>query len=161
LIGFAELWGQWYATVAPIFMTYQQYLEKTKQRLIAPLVQKALPFIPPHSLVLDLGCGAGVETEALARLGHRVVAVDKEQASIELVRKRCQGLPVTCYQTRIENFDIPEKSFDVIIALQSLPFLNEKNFFRAIRSVESGIKLGGFMVMRLFGVNDDWVKKIG
>ena len=39
--------------------------------------------IPPRSLILDFGCGRGLWSLALARLGHTVVSIDVSERSIE------------------------------------------------------------------------------
>ncbi len=48
------------------------------------LAQRVLPNQP--STVLDLGCGPGLYTERLARLGHRCVGIDVAPAAIEHAR---------------------------------------------------------------------------
>lgn len=139
-------------------MHYQQYLDKTARRKVLPLVQRIIPRLQPGSSILDLGCGAGVEVETLARLGHKVTAVDREPASVELVRRRCHGLDVSVHKEQIENFSISENSFDLIIALHSLPFLPPHDFQRVVTSIERGVRPGGLIVMRLFGMKDDWAR---
>ena len=44
--------------------------------------------LQPDSLILDMGCGPGLYTQALAKLGHRCVGVDFSPASIEYARKQ-------------------------------------------------------------------------
>ncbi len=47
-------------------------------------------------LVLDLGCGTGAKTAALAAGGARVVALDVDEARLRQARARGDGLPVVC-----------------------------------------------------------------
>jgi len=45
-------------------------------------------------VAVDLGCGSGFQTVALARLGFRVVAVDFSQQLLAELAQRARGLPV-------------------------------------------------------------------
>ncbi len=47
--------------------------------------------IPPGSAILDLGCGAGLAAEALARLGHQVLGLDAAADAIEAARAHAEG----------------------------------------------------------------------
>jgi SAM-dependent methyltransferase len=44
--------------------------------------------------ILDVGCGTGRVTLELAREGHQVTAVDREQALLDALRERADGLPI-------------------------------------------------------------------
>jgi len=48
----------------------------------SPWVQRFAGFIPAGSTVLDLACGAGRHVRLLLRLGHAVVAVDRDTAGL-------------------------------------------------------------------------------
>jgi SAM-dependent methyltransferase len=48
------------------------------------------------SRVLDLGCGPGLYTERLSRLGHRCVGIDYSPASIEYARERARRFQLDC-----------------------------------------------------------------
>jgi len=49
---------------------------------------------PRAGLAVDLGCGSGFQTLALARLGFRVLAVDSSRRLLAELRERTRGLPV-------------------------------------------------------------------
>jgi 2-polyprenyl-6-hydroxyphenyl methylase/3-demethylubiquinone-9 3-methyltransferase len=44
------------------------------------------------SRILDVGCGAGIAAEALARAGHSVLGIDKAEAALEAGRGHAEGL---------------------------------------------------------------------
>jgi SAM-dependent methyltransferase len=48
----------------------------------------------PGALAVDLGCGSGFQSVALARLGFRVLAVDQSARLLAELRERTRGLPV-------------------------------------------------------------------
>ena len=45
-------------------------------------------------LAVDLGCGSGFQTLALARLGYRVLGIDLSQRLLAELKERTRGLPV-------------------------------------------------------------------
>lgn len=62
---------------------------KVEADLSSPAFQRevsaflAFADIPAHSLILDFGCGRGLWSLALARLGHTVVSIDVSECSIQ------------------------------------------------------------------------------
>lgn len=57
---------------------------------------------------LDLGCGTGVQTLALARLGYRVTGVDFSVVMLDEYRARTRGLEVTAIEADLTRFDAGE-----------------------------------------------------
>ncbi len=54
-------------------------------------ISKILQALPPHSQVLELGCGHGDLTLALLQNGHNVTAVDRSPIMLEVTSKKCQN----------------------------------------------------------------------
>ena len=59
--------------------------------LIGPAVERLLA-VRPEEQILDVGCGNGVTSRRLARLGARVVAIDFSTRFLELARSRSDDL---------------------------------------------------------------------
>lgn len=59
--------------------------------LIGPAVERLLA-VRPGERILDVGCGNGVTSRRLARLGARVVAIDASARFLELARSRSRDL---------------------------------------------------------------------
>ncbi len=73
--------------------------------------------------VLDVGCGGGILSEALAKSGARVIGIDLSQASLEAARRhaREQGLAI---EYRFESVEEIVKgtagSFDIVTCMEML-----------------------------------------
>ena len=73
--------------------------------------------------VLELGCGAGRSSIAMARQGARVVAVEPDQIEVDRVRAAAEiaEVHVEAHQGDIAQLAfLPADSFDVILAVHSL-----------------------------------------
>jgi SAM-dependent methyltransferase len=87
--------------------------------------------------VLDVGAGTGRVTLELARRGHEVVALDREPAFLDALRARAGDLPVQTAVGDAGSFDLPGRSFGLIIApmqtIQLLGAAGRAGFLRAAR----------------------------
>ena len=70
------------------------------------------------SRILDLGCGPGLYTHGLARLGHECVGVDFSPASIDYARKAAEkdALPISYQLADLRKF-VPHGHFDLAMML--------------------------------------------
>jgi SAM-dependent methyltransferase len=76
--------------------------------------------------ILDLGCGPGLYTSRLARLGHRCVGIDYSPASIAYAREQAEekGLECTYIQQDIRTADYGD-GYDLVMLI-----FGEFNVFR-------------------------------
>jgi ubiquinone/menaquinone biosynthesis C-methylase UbiE len=74
---------------------------------------------------LDVGCGTGNYTLALARLGARVVGVDPATAMLAIATSKTQEaeLPVRFARATAEHLPFPEGSFDLVVSVTTLEFV--------------------------------------
>ncbi len=66
---------------------------------------------------LDLGCGHGLQTIALAEMGFEVTAVDFSRQLLDELRTHITGLPVTIREADILSPDLFDAQFDVIVCM--------------------------------------------
>ena len=92
-----------------------------QNELIGPAVDRLLD-VKPDQLVLDVGCGNGVASRRLARLGARVVSIDTSVEFLELARKRAPELADRIDYRFVDATDeaglraLGEGRFDAILA---------------------------------------------
>lgn len=90
----------------------------TSRRLVERLVERAE--IGPDDLVLEIGPGGGIITEALARRARSVVAVEKDPALAgRLARRFVENPSVTIVAADVLDVSLPSVPFKVFA---SLPF---------------------------------------
>lgn len=64
-------------------MHFERIADKKRTQFIADSISKC---VPRGSCVLDVGCGNGVISKAIAALGYRVTAIDVSEKTIEAAR---------------------------------------------------------------------------
>lgn len=86
--------------------------------------------------ILDVGCGGGLLSESLARLGANVTSIDPSPENIEVASWHAKLDPQTStidYQnTTVESMAQNEKKFDVVCSLEVLEHVDDvKGFLQA------------------------------
>jgi predicted ATP-grasp superfamily ATP-dependent carboligase/SAM-dependent methyltransferase len=98
--------------------------------------------------VLDLGCGAGRASVAMASRGFRVYAVDSGEAMLALTRDASAGLP-TGARPRLARADatrlpFADGTFDIVFALGLLPWVERPD--QVLGEVARLLRPGGAFV---------------
>ena len=94
--------------------------------------------------VLDIGCGGGLLSEPLARLGANVVGIDASKKNIEIAKHHLKksNLNIKYYDTSPENFSY-EKKFDVILNMEIIEHVEDIPQF--INQSAKFLKVNGIM----------------
>lgn len=94
---------------------------------------------------LDVGCGAGLLCEPLARLGAAVTGVDAAAENIEVARAHAQGggLGVEYHQGDVAHLDLGK--FDLVASLEVIEHVADKPAFFA--ALAAALAPGGLMVL--------------
>jgi SAM-dependent methyltransferase len=81
--------------------------------------------IGPGSRVLEIGCGTGQATVALAERGYRVVAVELGREMAEVARRNLARFPgVEVVTAAFEDWPLPEEPFDVVLSATAFHWID-------------------------------------
>jgi 2-polyprenyl-6-hydroxyphenyl methylase/3-demethylubiquinone-9 3-methyltransferase len=96
--------------------------------------------------MLDIGCGGGILSEPLARLGADMVGADPAEANIEAARLHAAdgGLAVDYRSTTAEALAEAGERFDIVLAMEVVEHVADVNLF--VELTGAMVKPGGLMV---------------
>jgi len=96
--------------------------------------------------ILDIGCGGGLLSEPLARLGASMVGVDPSETNIEAAKQHAAqvDLPVDYRCTTAEELAETGERFDIVLAMEVVEHVADVPLF--VRSCATMVKPGGLMI---------------
>jgi len=107
--------------------------------------------LPKTARVLEIGCGAGFMTAALAKRGFTIEAIDHAQGMVDLTLEhaRQKGIlsQISAYTGDIHELSYETQTFDLIIALGVIPWLHD--FRKALTEIIRVAKPGGYVVLTM------------
>ena len=94
--------------------------------------------------ILDVGCGGGLLTEPLSRLGANVIGIDASKNNIEVAKRHLQkgNLKIKYFCTTPEEFKSTVK-FDVILNMEIVEHVQDLNLF--LNQTSKFLKKNGLM----------------
>ena len=94
--------------------------------------------------ILDIGCGGGLVSEPMARLGANVTGIDASEKNINIAKLHSEksGLKINYLNAAPENLEHIEK-FDIILNLEIVEHVNNVNLY--IKSCHKLLKKNGLM----------------
>jgi 2-polyprenyl-6-hydroxyphenyl methylase/3-demethylubiquinone-9 3-methyltransferase len=97
--------------------------------------------------LLDVGCGAGLFAEPLARLGANVVGVDPAPAAVEAARHHAEetGAKLAYRAATVEELAEEPRRFDVVSAMEVIEHAADPKRF--IATAASLVKPGGLLLV--------------
>ena len=96
--------------------------------------------------ILDIGCGGGLMSEPLARLGASVVGADPSRTNIEVAKLHAAqaGVDVDYRATTAEALADAGEQFDLVLAMEVVEHVADLGLF--VRRCAAMVKPGGLMV---------------
>ncbi len=135
-------------------MNFYEGLNKLKPHRI---LNKFIQDYPNIKTAIDLGCGAGRDTEFLLAKGINVTAIDR----VDVTKFLYQGLNdeekerLNFIQAQFSKVKLPK--VDLTISYEALPFCDMETLKSVINKVGESLNENGFFLCNFFGKHDSWV----
>tara|TARA_B100001250_G_scaffold409689_1_gene434557 strand:- start:756 stop:1484 length:729 start_codon:yes stop_codon:yes gene_type:complete len=94
--------------------------------------------------ILDIGCGGGLLSEPMSRLGAKVIGIDASKENIKVAKHHLKKskLDIKYFNASPENFNIGKK-FDVVLNMEIVEHVEDVNIF--IKQSSKFLKKKGIM----------------
>lgn len=118
-------------------------------------IQRALPFLPPNSNILDVGCGTGKPLDMLlVARGHKVEGIDKSPTMIDFSRKNVpegnfQVADMCTYERPIEG-----QNLDAIFNVRALFRDTREEIETCVSNWAKWLKPQGLLCMVVLAADD-------
>jgi SAM-dependent methyltransferase len=109
------------------------------------LVAEVLP--SPPARVLDIGCGTGALSLAMAQAGYIVTAIDPDPTAIQLAERSARQAgpaPLAYHQNDVTTYVPDEAGFDVVVASRTLHHVRDPA--AALDRLRRWLRPGGHLV---------------
>ena len=93
---------------------------------------------------LDVGCGAGLLAEPLARLGARVTGIDASEGVIRVAREHAAAMGLDI-NYRAGDVQLLEDEFDLVTAMEVVEHVVDPAVF--VKALAKRLKPGGLLIM--------------
>ena len=148
---FSRIAGEWWdptGKFAPLHRLNPVRIGYIRDRAAAHRKRDALSGVPLHGLsLLDIGCGGGLLSEPMARLGARVTGVDAapRNVAVAALHAEKQGLEIDYRQGAAEALAESGNQFDVVLALEIVEHVADAPLF--LKSCGRLVRPGGLLFL--------------
>jgi len=138
-LALAERWWDPEGPFRPLHAITPRRLEYLRDQVCRHFGRPAGEIRPLEGLrILDVGCGGGLASEPLARLGARVTGIDPVEETLAAARAHAEagGLQIDYRAELLEEVAAAGERFDVVLALEVIEHVADRGaFFDALADV--------------------------
>lgn len=135
----ADSWWDPHGAFRPLHQLNPTRIAYIKQTITQHFNLPADTSIPLTNVsIVDIGCGGGLVSEPLARLGASMTSIDASEKNIKIASLHAegQGLPVQYLHSSAEELAAQNQQFDVVLALEIIEHVQEiPTFLQALRQL--------------------------
>ena len=97
--------------------------------------------------LLDVGCGAGIVSEPMSRLGAKVTAIDASERNILMAKQHADqsGVDINYQNLLPEEIASAGQTFDIVMSLEVIEHVANPNLF--LKILATLVKPGGVLVI--------------
>lgn len=141
----ADAWWDPKGAFAPLHRLNPVRLAFLRERILAGFGRDGAARRPLAGLtVLDLGCGGGLVTEPMARLGAAVTGLDAAEESVRAARAHAEAVGLAV-DYRVGAVDTAAGAYDVVLALEIVEHVADLHAF--CEAAAALVKPGGMMIV--------------
>jgi len=144
----AEKWWDPNGEFRPLHQLNPARLEFIRDRVAERFGRDPLKDRPLKGLgLIDIGCGGGLLTEPMCRLGAQVTGIDAGEANIEAARHHAElvGLDIDYRHEAPEDLGKGRKRYDVVLNMEVVEHVADRALF--LEASARLLKPGGVMVL--------------
>lgn len=151
LARFAALAADWWnpkGKFRPLHQIGPVRLQFVRDQVCAHFALDARGMRPLAGLrALDIGCGGGLISEPLARMGASVTGIEPKEANIKaaIAHAEPQGLGIDYRVANVEELAAAGEMFDVVVCLEVVEHVPDVGAF--LKSCAALVRPGGIMVL--------------
>ena len=137
-----QLYGSVYDRIYEMHLSRNpDQLEFGASPILADLIET---FTRPGDRLLEVGCGMGLIAIELARRGRRVTGVEVSEVSLEVARRRAEGVEGVAFE-QVAGMGLPfaDASFDFVYSIEVLEHLHPDDVAAHLAEVDRILKRGG------------------